>query len=69
MTVTIIGTVIARRTMGKMTAFLFIMSAAIFGAVLSNMMAPDTPIEEVTEELLEDYTGVNVDLSPGDNHK
>ncbi len=55
--------------MGKMTAFLFIMSAAIFGAVLSNMMAPDTPIEEVTEELLEDYTGVNVDLSPGDNHK
>lgn len=52
-----------------MVAFLFVLSAAIFGAVLSNMMTPDTPVEEVTEKLLEDYTGVDVDLSPGDNHK
>lgn len=50
-----------------MQVLLFILSAAIFGAVLSNMMAPDTPVEELTEQLIEDYSGVNIDLSPGDN--
>jgi hypothetical protein len=55
--------------MSKIKIFLFVGSAAIFALVLSNLMKPDTLIEEVTEVALERHTGVDVDLSPGKGDK
>ena len=53
--------------MNKVKLFLFVFSASIFAAVMSHLIRPDTPVEEVTEDVLKSETGIDVDLSPGDN--
>jgi hypothetical protein len=55
--------------MSKIKFFLFVGSAAIFALVMSNLMRPDTVLEEATEAALESQTGVDVDLSPGQGDK
>lgn len=56
--------------MTKIKWIVFVTSAAIFGAVLSGLLKPDSPLEELTEAALKNETGADVDLSPGkgDSH-
>jgi hypothetical protein len=55
--------------MSKMKVFLFIASAAIFAAVTTHLLSPDTALEEITEGVIHNETGVDVDLSPNQGDK
>lgn len=55
--------------MRKVQIVVFLVSAALFGLILSDLFPPDTAIEEALEEVIRQDTGQDVDLSPGKGDK
>ena len=45
------------------TAILIVL-AGIIGGVSINYLGDDKPVEEMAEAIIEEYTGINIDLSP-----
>lgn len=43
---------------------LIFVGVVLAGVASKNMFYPDNPIEEASEEIIEDYTHVDIDLSP-----
>jgi hypothetical protein len=50
--------------------FLLVFSVAvILGITSRQFLGNDNPVEEASEELIDEYTGIEVDLSPGSPEK
>lgn len=50
--------------MNKMKIGIFFLSAAIFAAVATKLIKPDSELEQITEQAIKMETGMDVDLSP-----
>ena len=44
--------------------FIFIVVVGLMGFLSSRILGDDNPIEEFTEEIIEQETGIEIDLSP-----
>jgi hypothetical protein len=49
---------------GAIVIIVVLLAVGVVGAISQHFMWPDNPIEEASEQLIEQKTGVDIDLSP-----
>jgi len=54
---------------GALTIILILVGVAVVGAMSQHFMWSDNPIEEASEDIIEQKTGLDVDLSPSTPEK